>query len=60
MQDEKEKKAFDRKGSTMKHIRFEDSLLEQINVVAGQGNFSSWVKDSCRERLRKEGIEPKA
>ncbi|WP_374936424.1 YlcI/YnfO family protein [Enterobacter adelaidei] len=44
----------------MKHIRFEDELLEQINAVAGQGNFSSWVKDSCRDRLRKEGIKLKA
>ncbi|WP_241597265.1 YlcI/YnfO family protein [Rosenbergiella epipactidis] len=59
MQDEKEKKAFDRKGSTMKHIRFEDSLLEDINAVAGKGNFSSWVKDSCRDRLRREKKEPK-
>lgn len=43
----------------MKNIRFEDALLEQINETAGTGNFSSWVKEACREKLRKSGIEPK-
>ncbi|MEG9742612.1 YlcI/YnfO family protein [Enterobacter roggenkampii] len=57
MQDKSEKKPFDRSGSTMKHIRFEDELLEQINGAAGKGNFSSWVKDACRQRLR--NAEPK-
>ncbi|MTC46818.1 MULTISPECIES: YlcI/YnfO family protein [Providencia] len=52
MQDKKEKKSFDRSKSTMKHIRFEDELLEQINTVAGTGNFSSWVKEACREKLK--------
>ncbi|MGM7833114.1 YlcI/YnfO family protein [Yersinia enterocolitica] len=60
MQEKKTKREFDRSNSTVKNIRFEDSLLEQIDSVAGQGNFSSWVKDSCRDRLRKEGIEPKS
>lgn len=60
MQDKSEKKPFDRSGSTMKHIRFEDELLEQINDAAGKGNFSSWVKDACRERLRTTDNEPKA
>ncbi|KOR04326.1 YlcI/YnfO family protein [Pluralibacter gergoviae] len=59
MQQAKTKKGFDRSGSTMKHIRFEDDLLEQINKAAGVGNFSSWVKDACRDKLRKQGIEPK-
>lgn len=39
MQPSKTKKAFDRSGSTMKHIRFEDDLLEQINAAAGKGNL---------------------
>lgn len=60
MQDKSEKKPFDRSGSTMKHIRFEDELLEQINDAAGKGNFSSWVKDACREKLRTADNEPKA
>ncbi|ENW0691809.1 YlcI/YnfO family protein [Salmonella enterica] len=60
MQQEKIKKDFDRSGSTMKHIRFEDPLLEQIESIAGNGNFSAWVKESCREKLRRMGIEPKA
>jgi hypothetical protein len=42
-------KNFDRSGSTMKHIRFEDDLLEQINAAAGKGQFSSWVKEACRK-----------
>ncbi|EFC1954660.1 TPA: YlcI/YnfO family protein [Escherichia coli] len=60
MQQPKTKKDFDRSGSTMKHIRFEDELLSQINTAAGQGQFSAWVKDACREKLRATGIEPKA
>ncbi|KAB0545391.1 DUF3950 domain-containing protein [Pantoea stewartii] len=59
MQDKNTKHAFDRSGSTKKNIRFEDELLEQINIAAGQGQFSSWVKDACRQRLQREGIEPK-
>ncbi|BCH46220.1 hypothetical protein KAM260_41110 [Klebsiella pneumoniae] len=59
MQPSKTKKNFDRSGSTMKHIRFEDDLLEQINAAAGKGQFSSWVKESCREKLQQGGIEPK-
>lgn len=60
MQDKSEKKPFDRSGSTMKHIRFEDELLEQINDAAGKGNFSSWVKNACREKLRTADNVPKA
>jgi hypothetical protein len=58
MQEKKEKKSFDRSSSTMKHIRFEDELLVQIDFVAGKGNFSAWVKDACREKLLNLGIEP--
>ncbi|MDM4569079.1 MULTISPECIES: YlcI/YnfO family protein [Klebsiella] len=59
MQPSKTKKNFDRSGSTMKNIRFEDDLLEQINAAAGTGQFSSWVKEACREKLQQRGIEPK-
>ncbi|QWA12770.1 DUF3950 domain-containing protein [Sodalis ligni] len=59
MQDKNDKPAFERSGSTKKNIRFEDALLEQIDSIAGNGNFSSWVKDACRQRLKREGIEPK-
>ncbi|HBB6760295.1 TPA: DUF3950 domain-containing protein [Citrobacter amalonaticus] len=53
MQDKNTKAAFERSGSTKKNIRFEDDLLEQINAVAGTGNFSSWVKEACREKLQR-------
>ncbi|MGV0085942.1 YlcI/YnfO family protein [Rahnella aceris] len=59
MQDKNFKADFERSGSTKKNIRFEDELLEQINAVAGAGKFSLWVKEACREKLRKHGIEPK-
>jgi len=53
MQDKK-KLSFDRTKSTMKNIRFEDDLLEQIEKAAGKGNFSKWVKEACRIRLKNE------
>ncbi|NUE94995.1 DUF3950 domain-containing protein [Gilliamella sp. ESL0232] len=55
MQDKKEKKDFDRSNSTMKHIRFEDDLLEQINRQAKKNgeSFSGWVKTACNLRLGK-------
>ncbi|MCU6336137.1 YlcI/YnfO family protein [Enterobacter quasiroggenkampii] len=59
MQDKNSKATFERSGSTKKNIRFEDELLKQINLVAGPSNFSAWVKEACREKLRKNGIEPK-
>ncbi|MCW4780835.1 YlcI/YnfO family protein [Enterobacter chuandaensis] len=40
-------------------IRFEYELLNQIDILAGEGNFSSWVKEVYREKLRKSGIDPK-
>ncbi|MDM2796355.1 YlcI/YnfO family protein [Citrobacter sp. Cpo030] len=49
---EKKKPNFDRTNSTMKNIRFEDELLEQIEKAAGKGNFSKWVKEACRIRLK--------
>lgn len=48
---EKKKPNFDRTKSTMKNIRFEDELLEQIEKAAGKGNFSKWVKEACKLRL---------
>ncbi|MGN5575834.1 DUF3950 domain-containing protein [Enterobacter sp. Lyrl_3] len=61
MQEKKStKREFDRSGSTVKNIRFEDELLEQINIAAGPGQFSAWVKDACRKRLLREGFDPKA
>ncbi|SET37530.1 protein of unknown function [Kosakonia radicincitans] len=51
---EKKKLNFDRSKSTMKNIRFEDELLEQIEKAAGKGNFSKWVKEACRMRLEVE------
>ena len=48
---EKKKPNFDRTKSTMKNIRFEDDLLEQIEKAAGKGNFSKWVKEACKMRL---------
>ena len=53
MQEKKSKRDFDRSSSTAKNIRFEDELLEQINNAAGPGNFSSWVKEACREKLKR-------
>ncbi|MBA7856015.1 DUF3950 domain-containing protein [Enterobacter sp. RHBSTW-00901] len=50
---EKKKPNFDRTKSTMKNIRFEDELLEQIEKAAGKGNFSRWVKDACKLYLAK-------
>ncbi|EOG1817896.1 YlcI/YnfO family protein [Enterobacter hormaechei] len=49
---EKKKANFDRTKSTMKNIRFEDELLEQIEKAAGKGNFSKWVKEACEMRLK--------
>ena len=49
---EKKKPDFDRTKSTMKNIRFEDELLEQIEKVAGKGNFSKWVKEACVLKLK--------
>jgi hypothetical protein len=49
---EKKKPNFDRTKSTMKNIRFEDELLEQIEKAAGKGNFSKWVKEACILKLK--------
>jgi hypothetical protein len=43
MQDKK-KLSFDRTKSTMKNIRFEDELLEQIEKAAGKGILVSGLR----------------
>lgn len=54
MQDKKAKRSDERKGSTRKNIRFEDELLEQIEIKATNENksFSEWVKNACCEMLK--------
>lgn len=50
------KRSDDRKGSTRKNIRFEDSLLERIehDRDSYDQSFSEWVKTACLERLDDE------
>ncbi|MEQ4731261.1 YlcI/YnfO family protein [Providencia huaxiensis] len=43
----------------MKHIRFEDDLLEQINTASADTSFSAWVKTACRNELERLGVKPK-
>jgi hypothetical protein len=57
MQEKKSKLNFDRPNSTMKNIRFEDELLTQIEAAAGKGQFSAWVKEACRMRLKGKNEE---
>lgn len=56
MQDKKIKRSDERKGSTRKNIRFEDDLLEQIELSSTKDNysFSEWVKDACHKKLKEE------
>lgn len=51
---EKNKHKFNRLNSTMKNIRFEDELLDLIEKRSGKGNFSSWVKQACIQRIELE------
>ena len=53
MQD-KNKKSFERLGSTRKQIRFEDDLLSKIDKDRAKTNqaFSEWVKDACERKLK--------
>ncbi len=50
---EKNKKSFERSGSTRKQIRFEDELIEKIEIdrIKTGKAFSEWVKDACRQKL---------
>ena len=61
MRVKKDKKSFDRSNSTMKHIRFEDDLLEQINqqVKTDGESLSGWVKKIIRKELKSRGIDIK-
>lgn len=56
MQVKKEKSKHDRLNSTLKRIRFEDELLEQVEERAKRENesFSGWVKGACREKLARD------
>lgn len=53
MQD-KNKKSFERLGSTRKQIRFEDDLLSKIDEDRAKTTqaFSEWVKDACERKLK--------
>lgn len=51
MQVKKEKKSFERSGSTRKQIRFDDDLVEKIDVDRKEQPFSEWVKDACWSKL---------
>ena len=53
MQD-KNKKSFERLGSTRKQIRFEDDLLSKIDEDRAKTNqaFSEWVKDARERKLK--------
>ena len=53
MQD-KNKKSFERLGSTRKQIFFEDDLLFKIDKDRAKTNqaFSEWVKDACERKLK--------
>jgi len=53
MQD-KNKKSFERLGSTRKQIRFEDDLLCKIEEDRAKTDqaFSEWVKDACERKLK--------
>lgn len=53
MQEKKEKKYFERSGSTRKQIRFDDDLVEAIDSDRSNQPFSEWVKDACLTKLSK-------
>lgn len=47
--------------STMKNMRWEYSLLEQIDEHKDELiPFAAWVKQACREKLEREGYRPKS
>ena len=57
MQDKVEKKPKrpdDRSGSVRKNIRFEDDLVEAIDIDRKEQGFSEWVKDACKKKLGKD------
>ena len=41
--------------SAKKNIRFEHELIDEINEIKSKNqSFSSWVKQACREKLRRD------
>ena len=52
---EKNKKPFERSGSTRKQIRFEDALFDNIETDRAKTGeaFSEWVKDACKKKLNR-------
>ncbi|WP_152613879.1 YlcI/YnfO family protein [Vibrio renipiscarius] len=41
--------------SAKKNIRFEHELIDEINDIKSKNqSFSSWVKQACREKLRRD------
>ena len=57
MQDKVEKKpkrSDERSGSVRKNIRFEDNLIEAIDVDRKEQPFATWVKNACLEKLEKK------
>lgn len=54
MQEENNKKSFERSGSTRKQIRFEDQLLADIEKhrLSSGLSFAAWVKTACKEKLK--------
>ena len=52
---EKNKKPFERSGSTRKQIRFEDTLIDRIEADRTKSGeaFSEWVKDACKKKLNR-------
>ncbi|EHG4044549.1 DUF3950 domain-containing protein [Salmonella enterica] len=47
--------------TSTKNIRFSHTMLEQIeNVMKAQNtrNFSAWVKEACRDKIRSCHVSP--
>lgn len=51
----KPKRSDERKGSTRKNIRFEDSLVDKIDADRNSQPFAEWVKDACHIKLKGKG-----
>tara|TARA_R110002111_G_scaffold242821_1_gene304804 strand:+ start:2970 stop:3140 length:171 start_codon:yes stop_codon:yes gene_type:complete len=49
--EKKPKRSDERSGSVRKNIRFEDDLIEAIDVDRKTESFASWVKDACKKKL---------
>lgn len=53
------KRPYNRKPSSVKNIRMSDELLLQIECLAQKGTVSAWIKDACRHKLLSMGITPR-